>query len=101
MKKASILSNARLFADLLVVVCSTRSGAHHGAATLIGSVRHSSGAPVRHASTSAENVQTGDVVSVVTDGSGAYEVSSLRTGVYSIETGAPGIFTCQNQEHRL
>ncbi len=91
MKKASILTNARLFADLLIVICSTRSGAQHGTGTLAGS----SGAAVRHASTSIENAQ-----SAVTDGSDAYEVPSLRTGMYSIEAGAPGILTCQSQEHR-
>jgi hypothetical protein len=90
MKKASILTNARLFADLLIVICSTRSGAQHGTGTLTGSVRDSNGAAVPHVSISVENSQTSDVVTVATDSSGAYEVPSLRTGVYSVEAVAPG-----------
>ena len=58
--------------------------------SLIGTIHDSTGAAVPTATVSVTNVNTGNVVKVAANGSGDYEVPSLRVGVYNIEAEAPG-----------
>ncbi|HEY1986881.1 MAG TPA: carboxypeptidase-like regulatory domain-containing protein [Terracidiphilus sp.] len=101
MKRANILSNARLFADLLIVICCSRAGAQAGTGSLTGTIQDSGGAAVRNASISLENVRTGDVVNVFASESGDYEVESLRTGVYSTSATVKNITVPVTQRQRI
>jgi Carboxypeptidase regulatory-like domain len=90
MKSASILSNARLFADLLVVICSTKTGVRQEAKSLSGVVRDSNGTVVADVAVSVSNVNTGKVINIRANRCGHYQVPSLRKGVYNVEASAPG-----------
>ena len=90
MKRASILSNARLFADLLMALCCTGTGTPDRAKSLSGSVHDSNGAALADVKVTVSNVNTGNVISIRANRSGHYQVPSLRKGVYNIEASAPG-----------
>ena len=58
--------------------------------SLVGTIRDSTGAAVPGAAITVENTATGIQNSVTTNGSGEYEVASLRIGVYKITATAAG-----------
>jgi outer membrane receptor protein involved in Fe transport len=57
---------------------------------LIGSIHDATGAAVANAAVSVTNINTGNIVKVTANGSGDYEVPSLRVGLYNIQASAPG-----------
>jgi len=61
-----------------------------GAGSIVGTVLDASGAAVPRAEISVTNVNTGQVRSAVTDGSGRYTVLSLLTGQYEVRATATG-----------
>jgi hypothetical protein len=89
MKSASILSNARLFADLLVVICSTKTGVRQETKSLSGVVQDSNGASVTDVAVTVSNVNTGKVINIRANRCGHYQVPSLRKGIYNVEASAP------------
>jgi protocatechuate 3,4-dioxygenase beta subunit len=70
---------------------------HHSAraqyedGSLIGSIHDATGAAVANAAVTVTNVNTGIVIKVIANGSGDYEVPSLRVGVYNIEAKRPDL----------
>jgi hypothetical protein len=82
------------FAWILVVFYIATSGlkarAQYDDGSLIGTIHDASGAVVSNATITVTNVSTGIVTRAASNGSGDYEVPSLRVGVYTIEAEAPG-----------
>ncbi|MDP9038217.1 MAG: TonB-dependent receptor [Acidobacteriota bacterium] len=58
--------------------------------TLLGTIRDSTGAPIPYASVVVTNTATSVTAESMTNGSGDYEVPSVRVGVYSIKAHATG-----------
>jgi Carboxypeptidase regulatory-like domain len=78
-----------LLLGLLIAIC-TRASAQYEDGSLIGTIHDSSGAVVGNAAVTVTNVNTGIVTRVTSNGSGDYEVPSLRVVVYTIQAEAPG-----------
>src|ERR1019366_8813965 len=57
---------------------------------MMGPVPDATGAAVANVTVTVTNLNTGSVNKVVSNGSGDYEVPSLRVGVYNVEAEAPG-----------
>ncbi len=79
-----------LFGGLLIAICGISARAQYEDGSLIGSIHDATGAAVVNAAVTVTNVNTGTVVQVAANGSGDYEVPTLRVGVYTIEATAPG-----------
>ena len=79
-----------LFAGLLIVFGGGQARAQYEDGSLIGSIHDTTGAAVANAAVTVTNVNTGNVVKVAANGSGDYEVPSLRVGAYNIQADAPG-----------
>jgi hypothetical protein len=73
----------------LIAFFALQAKAQYEDGSLIGSIHDVSGAAVANAAIVVTNVNTGIVVKVTANGSGDYEVPSLRVGVYDIQAGAP------------
>jgi hypothetical protein len=58
--------------------------------TLVGTIRDASGAPIAGAAVAITNTATSITSHVKTNGTGEYEVPSIRVGVYTISASAPG-----------
>src|SRR5258707_13840519 len=56
---------------------------------LVGTVRDGSGAPIANAAVAITNTGTAATTQTKTNGSGDYDVPSLRVGVYTIKASAP------------
>src|SRR5215471_15575164 len=69
---------------ILVLVFSAVASAQSSNATLGGTVSDSTGALIPGVTVTATNTQTGIVANVVTNETGAYQFSSLQTGVYKV-----------------
>jgi hypothetical protein len=89
MKNIRIVFRTFLLAGLLIAVCGISARAQYEDGSLVGSIHDATGAAVINASVTVTNVNTGNIVKVATNGSGDYEVPSLRVGVYNIEATAP------------
>src|SRR5262249_13231879 len=85
----------RLFAavSVLSLIVFTNSFAQTTNATLGGTVSDSTGALIPGVTVTATNTQTGIVANVVTNETGAYQFSSLQTGVYKVTSELPGFQT--------
>jgi outer membrane receptor protein involved in Fe transport len=75
---------------LLIAICGISARAQYEDGSLVGSIHDATGAAVANAAVTVTNVNTGSAVNVACNGSGDYEVPSLRVGVYNIEANAPG-----------
>jgi len=82
-----------LFFGLLIA--SIKSNAQYENGTIIGSIHDGTGAVVGNAIVVATNESTGNTVKVYANGSGDYEVPSLRVGVYNLQASAPGFAPAQ------
>ena len=89
MKNIRIVFRSFLLAGLFVAICGISARAQYVDGSLVGSIHDATGAAVINASVTVTNVNTGNIVKVYTNGSGDYEVPSLRVGVYNIEATAP------------
>jgi hypothetical protein len=61
----------------------------------MGTIHDSTGAAVSNAAVKVTNVNTGNVVTTAANGSGDYEVPTLRVGIYNIEASAPGFASAE------
>src|SRR5580692_9142662 len=77
-------------AGLFVAISSISARAQFDDGSILGSIHDSTGAAVSNAEVTVTNVSTGIIVKVNANGSGDYEVPSLRIGVYNIEASASG-----------
>ena len=75
---------------LLLMLPSRIAFAQYDSGSLVGTIRDASGAAVPNVTVTATNDATGIATVVKTNGSGDYEVPSLRAGVYTISASAPG-----------
>jgi hypothetical protein len=88
-------SRILVFAGLLIAFCGISARAQYEDGSLIGSIHDATGAAVGNAVVTVTNVNTGTVVSTAANGSGDYNVPSLRVGIYNIEASAPGFAPAQ------
>ncbi len=58
--------------------------------SLVGTIRDTTGAPIPNAAVTITNTATGIATDVKSNGTGDYEVPTLRVGVYKISAVAPG-----------
>src|SRR5271165_4069580 len=77
----------------LVVLFGPALFAQVNTATLLDTVRDSSGGLVPNASVTARNLQTSAERSVITDASGNYSISNLQPGNYRVVVSSPGFKT--------
>jgi hypothetical protein len=89
MKTPQFIRTTFLLAGLLIAFFGTSARAQYEDGSLIGSIHDATGAAVPNAAVTVTNINTGNVVHVTTNGSGDYEIPSLRVGVYNIEATAP------------
>jgi len=90
MRNLRIIRRTLLLAGLLIAICGISARAQYEDGSLIGSIHDATGAAVGNAALTVTNINTGNVVKVNANGSGDYEVPSLRVGLYNIEATAPG-----------
>jgi hypothetical protein len=90
MRKNIISPTSLLVAVFLLFSFCTRLRAQYENGSLVGTIKDGSGAPVAGAAVKITNDATAAVVEVKTNGSGDYEVPSLRVGVYTISASAAG-----------
>jgi hypothetical protein len=83
------LSSLLLAAFALFFVC-TQLHAQYENGGLVGTIRDASGATIAGATVKITNNDTGLETDAKTNGSGDYNVPSLRVGVYTIAASAPG-----------
>ena len=75
-------------AGLLFLFGAYTAKAQFENASLVGTIRDSSGAAIPGASVTATNIATGIVATTATNGSGDYEFPSLRVGTYTLRSEA-------------
>src|SRR5580698_9973436 len=91
MRMKRFLLVSRLLAAILFFSFSIQFlHAQYENGSLVGAVRDGSGAGVSGAVVTITNNATGVATKEMTNGSGDYEVPSLRIGVYTISASAPG-----------
>ncbi len=79
-----------LVVGLLVALFGARARAQYEDGTLTGTIHDATGAVVANAAVTVTNANTSIATKATTNGSGDYEVPSLRVGTYSIKAEAPG-----------
>jgi hypothetical protein len=89
MRANHAFSTLRRLTAFVFFILATQLHAQYENGSLIGTIRDSSGAPIVGASVKIANDDTASVSQTRTNGSGDYEVPSLRVGVYSITASAP------------
>ena len=77
-------------AGLLIALCGANARAQYEDGSLTGTIHDATGAAVPNASVTVTNINTANAIKVNSNGSGDYQVPSLRVGVYNIEAVAPG-----------
>lgn len=95
MRNIHVYCRTLFLAGLLIAVCGINARAQYEDGSLIGSIHDATGAAVPNATVTVTNVNTANVFKVTSNGSGDYEVPSLRVGVYNIEAAAAGFASAQ------
>jgi len=90
MRNIQFICRTFFLAGLLVAFCGANARAQYEDGSLIGSIHDTTGAAVPNAAVTVTNINTANAITVTSNGSGDYEVPSLRVGVYNIEAVAPG-----------
>ena len=90
MSKKYLLLGAQALAFLTLLFFSSLMQAQYDNGSLTGTIRDASGATIPRVHVAITNTETGIATQVVTNGSGAYNVPSLRVGTYKIVASAPG-----------
>src|ERR1035437_1727034 len=90
MRAIQASSALRRLTVLMFFILATQLPAQYENGSLIGTIRDASGAPIAGASVNITNDATASVSKTKTNGSGDYEVPSLRVGVYSITASDSG-----------
>ena len=75
---------------LCVALFGATARAQYEDGSLTGTIHDATGAVVANAAVTVTNVNTDIAMKVMTNGSGDYEVPSLRVGIYSIKAEAQG-----------
>ena len=84
------ISKFILVVGLWVALLGTTAKAQYEDGSLTGTIHDATGAVVTNAAVIVTNANTGIATKVTTNGSGDYEVPSLRVGTYGIKAEAPG-----------
>jgi hypothetical protein len=71
------------------------------AATVLGTIRDTSGAVIPNCKVTLENVNTGVAISTNTDGNGNYEFVNQHLGMYKVRAEAPGFQTAEASSFEL
>jgi hypothetical protein len=90
MRKNIVSPTSLLIVAFLLFSLCPRLQAQYENGSLVGTIKDGSGAPLASAAVKITNDATAAVVEVKTNGSGDYEVPSLRVGVYTISASAVG-----------
>ena len=90
MRIKRLLSLPSLAAALLFFFICSPLRAQYENGSLVGTIHDSSGAIVSGATVTITNDATGIIAKATSNGSGDYEVPSLRVGVYTISVNSPG-----------
>jgi hypothetical protein len=90
MTQRTVCPTCKVAFAVLFLVFSTQLRAQYENGSLDGTIRDASGAPIAAAAVKITNEATSIASETKTNGSGDYEVPSLRVGVYSISASAPG-----------
>ena len=90
-----MFKNVSLLVAKIFVVCAPLFfcglvQAQYDNGSLVGTIRDTSGAPVPHVKVTITNTETGIVTQATTNGTGEYDVPSLRVGTYKIVASASG-----------
>ena len=93
MRKKHISSLNLLWAGLILLVFSSMAQAQYEDGSVVGTIRDTSGAAVAGATVTVTNTATGIQNNVTSNGSGDYEVPSVRAGLYRISAAASGFAT--------
>jgi outer membrane receptor protein involved in Fe transport len=88
--KSRVSKRIYLAVALLFLFPPLSAFAQYEDGSLIGTIHDASGAAIANAAIAVTNLGTGNVIAVNANGSGDYEVTSLRVGLYNIEATAPG-----------
>ena len=93
MRKKHISSLNLLWAGLILLVFSSMAHAQYEDGSVVGTIHDTSGADVAGATVTVTNTATGIQNTVTSNGSGDYEVPSVRAGLYRISAAASGFAT--------
>src|SRR5579862_3804480 len=85
----------------LIVFGAVGAGAQYEDGSLTGTIHDATGAVVSNATVTVTNVNTGIVTKVTSNGSGDYEVPSLRIGVYGVKAEATGFAPAEAQNIQI
>ncbi|MGA8741911.1 MAG: TonB-dependent receptor [Terracidiphilus sp.] len=86
----NIFCKIALWVGLCIALFGVTARAQYEDGSLTGTIHDATGAVVSNAFVIVTNVNTGIAMKVTTNGSGDYEVPSLRVGTYGIRAEAPG-----------
>lgn len=89
----SSMKSFRLALALLLCALALPAWTQATTGNVVGTVKDTSGALVQHAKVSAKNVDTGVVVSTLTDKDGLYNIRFLQVGRYTVTVEAKGFET--------
>ncbi len=98
MRKNLSPSPSLLFAVFVTFFLCAPLHAQYENGSLVGTIRDSSGAPIAGADVKITNDATAAVSETKSDGSGDYEVPSLRVGVYSISASMAGFAAAEAKD---
>src|SRR3982751_4254917 len=90
MRRTSIATRSAIIGLLAFLLFPSLSSAQFDAATVLGTVRDSSGAVVPGATVTLKNVATGIMATSVTDEHGDYQFFNARVGTYSVRAELQG-----------
>src|SRR3982750_2174544 len=90
MRRTSIATRSAIIGLLAFLLFPSLSSAQFDAATVLGTVRDSSGAVVPGATVTLKNVATGITATSVTDEHGDYQFFNARVGTYSVRAELQG-----------
>ncbi|MGD0293044.1 MAG: carboxypeptidase regulatory-like domain-containing protein [Terracidiphilus sp.] len=89
-QRANISGWIRLGLALLLILPALGAYAQYENGSLVGTIHDSSGAAIPNVSVTVTNNATGILTNVTSNGTGDYEVPSLRFGIYTISAKAAG-----------
>jgi hypothetical protein len=88
-KKSGLLMKMFVVVLFVLGMCGVMQ-AQYDNGSLVGTIRDTTGAPIPNAAVTITNTATGIATDVKSNGTGDYEVPTLRVGVYKISAVAPG-----------
>ena len=95
MRKLFLSPVCKFLYALALVFCCANLHAQYDNGSLVGTIKDGSGAPIAGADVTITSDATAISTKAKTNGSGDYEVPSLKVGTYSISATAPGFASAQ------